>query len=344
MIDLRSDTFTKPSQAMRKAMADAEVGDDVSREDPTIIRLEERAAHLMSKEAALFVPSGTFGNQLALFTLADRGQECYLSEHSHIIQHECGAASIISGVMLRSISPALPWLTWEELQARIRTEEDIHFPKPGLVALENALGSGQVQPLEEMEKIAQGCGQLDLPIHMDGARVFNAALALGVEPGEITAHVDTVMFCLSKGLGAPVGSLLCGPRPVIEEARVKRKIMGGGMRQVGVLGAAGLVALDEGPALLKIDHERSRALAELLHGLPAFHCDPADSQINLVFTTLVKNNPENRGLFLKLLKERGIITYPPEYGVFRFVFHRDISDGDFSQIEKVFQEINDLLL
>lgn len=341
MIDLRSDTFTRPSQAMRKAMAEAEVGDDVSREDPTLNRLEKTAAERLGKEAALFVPSGTFGNQLALFTLAERGSEVYLSENCHIIQHEAGASAFISGTFLRTIQPENPWLTWEEIEPRIRRERDQHFPLPGLIEVENALGSGQVYPLEELRKISRGAGELDLPVHMDGARLFNASIASGTTPADICANADTVMFCLSKGLGAPVGSLLCGTKEVIEAARLKRKIMGGGMRQAGILGAAGLVALEESLPLLKEDHQRAKELARVISKLPSFQCDPQASEINMVFMKLKNNTTDKQQQFLQTLKEKGILTYPPEQGEFRFVFHRDISDKDFQSLIKIIKEMGE---
>jgi len=339
MIDLRSDTVTKPSDEMRKAMAAAEVGDDVSREDPTLNRLESMAAELLGKEKALFVPSGTFGNQLALFTLAPRGSEVYLSEHSHIIQHEAGAAAFISGLQLRSITPEKPWLSWEEIDPRIRKVRDQHFPLPGLIELENALSSGQVQPLESMKKIYQGAQSYNIPVHLDGARLFNAALALEVDPSELASQADTVMFCLSKGLSAPVGSMLCGSSEVIEEARLKRKIMGGGMRQAGILGAAGIVALEQGIHRLKEDHQKAQEFAQLAAEMPAFECNPQDSQINMVFMKLKNNSEERQQKFLQLLEEKGIITYPPEYGEFRFVFHRNIKDRDFVTLKKAFTEV-----
>ncbi|MDA3852555.1 MAG: GntG family PLP-dependent aldolase [Spirochaetaceae bacterium] len=245
MIDLRSDTVTQPTESMRKAIYDATLGDDVSREDPTVNRLEEYAAELMGKEAALLVPSGTFANQLALLTLAPRGSEVYLADDCHIVAHEAGASAVISGTQLRCIDSENPWLTWHEIEGKIRKNKDIHYPAPGLIEVENALGSGVIYPLEELVKIYRGASQWGIPLHMDGARIFNAALASGIEPRVIARNCDTMMFCLSKGLAAPVGSLLLGEKATIEEARYNRKIMGGGMRQAGIIAAAGLVALNE---------------------------------------------------------------------------------------------------
>jgi L-threonine aldolase (EC 4.1.2.5) len=237
-IDLRSDTVTWPTDAMRRAMAEAPVGDDVYGDDPTINELERLAADMTGKEAALFVPSGTFGNQLSLFTWCPRGSEVILGEQCHIIQHEAGAASVIAGVQTRPIFAPAGILPPEAIEERIRGN-DIHFPPTSLVCLENAHSSGRVVPLSYMREVADLAHRHGLPVHLDGARLFNAATALGVDATEIAGTVDSVMFCLSKGLCAPVGSMLAGPRDFVEKARRKRKIMGGGMRQAGVLAAAG---------------------------------------------------------------------------------------------------------
>ena len=331
MIDFRSDTVTLPSLAMRKAMAEAEVGDDVLREDPTLIALERRAAEITGKEAALFTPSGTFANQLALFTWVHRGGEVYLNENSHIIQHEAGASAHISGAFLRPFIPVSSnWAEWSDIAPRIRPEPNQHFPEPSLICLENALSDGTVQPVRSMAEVKKGAAAAGLPVHLDGARLFNAAVSLDVDPADIAAEVDSLMFCLSKGLGAPVGSLLCGPKDFIEKAFYKRKIMGGGMRQAGVLAAAGLVALEEERPRLIEDHLKARALAEAFSALEPFEiCNP-EPDINMVFLRLHRGNSSERAdidmKFLSLLEEADILTYPPEGGIFRFVTHRDISE------------------
>jgi len=247
-IDVRSDTVTWPTEAMRVAMASAPVGDDVYGDDPTMNELERLAAEMTGKEAAIFVPSGTFGNQLALFTWCPRGSEVILGEQCHIVQHEAGAASVIAGVQTRTIFAPNGILPVDEIEARIRGD-DIHYPSTTLICLENAHSSGRVISLDSMKEVAALAKRYGLPIHLDGARLFNAAIALGVRAADIAAHVDSVMFCLSKGLCAPIGSMLAGPRDFIEKARRKRKIMGGGMRQAGILAAAGLICVVVGSIL-----------------------------------------------------------------------------------------------
>ncbi|MCG8452958.1 MAG: beta-eliminating lyase-related protein [Spirochaetales bacterium] len=330
MMDLRSDTVTRPCSKMREAMAQAEVGDDVLREDPTIQKLEEQAAMLTGKKAALFCPSGTFANQLALFTWTKTGEEVYLNENAHIIQHEAGASAHISGAFLRPIPPQNhPWIEWEDIQSRIRPVRDQHFPIPALVCLENALSDGTVQPIDSMKRIYEGARNQGLHIHTDGARLFNAALALQVSPKEIAACTDSLMFCLSKGLGAPVGSLLCGSQNFIDEAFYKRKIMGGAMRQAGILAAAGLVALEDGVQGLQKDHQKAQELAQAFSAIPGIQVLTPQPQINMVFLKLPK--PSQGELFLRTLKDAGILTYPPENDVFRFVLHRDVEEAPFHQ-------------
>ena len=340
MIDFRSDTVTRPSSAMRKAMAEAEVGDDVLREDPTLIALERRAAEITGKEASLFTPSGTFANQLALFTWVPRGGEVYLNENTHIIQHEAGASAHISGAFLRPFVPAdSNWAEWTDIAPRIRPEADQHFPVPSLICLENALSDGTVQPVESMTVIKNGAAAAGLPVHLDGARLFNAAVSLKVDPAQIAAQADSLMFCLSKGLGAPVGSLLCGPKDFIDEAFYKRKIMGGGMRQAGILAAAGLVALEEERERLEEDHFNARKMAELFSSLEPFEVLNPEPDINMVFLKIAGNNARLEKKFLALLEENGIITYGAEGGVFRFVMHRDISEQQFEHTLNSLPEI-----
>ncbi len=310
---------------MRRAMADVEVGDDVLREDPTVNRLEEEAAEAAGKEAALLVPSGTFGNQLALFTHCARGEEVVLSQGAHIVQHEAGAAAVIAGVQLRTFQPLRSYPSWEEVARQVRRGQDIHYPRTGLVALENALSDGSVMPPEVMAEIGREAAACGVPVHLDGARIFNAALALGVEAAQIAAPCDSVMFCLSKGLCAPVGSLLAGGRELIELARRKRKIMGGGMRQAGVLAAAGLVGLREMRKRLGEDHEKAGALAARFLASGLFEVRPQPVRINMFF---VRFRPGPlQGMEEALVAElatRGVRTYPPEDGWARFVTHHDV--------------------
>jgi len=322
LIDLRSDTVTWPTPAMRKAMAEAPVGDDVYGDDPTVNELEARAAARVGKEAALLVPSGTFGNQLALFAWCPRGTEVILGEQCHIIQHEAGAASVIAGVQVRPVDAPTGLLDPEAVRSRIRGD-DIHFPPTSLVCLENAHSSGRVVPLRAMDEVRAVARANGLPIHLDGARLFNAATSLGVEPAELASRADSVMFCLSKGLCAPIGSILAGPRDFIDSARRKRKIMGGGMRQAGVLAAAGLIALDEMTKRLGEDHENARELARLLAGIPGVTVDLESVEINMVFFKARYSGDEGTfaARMTAAMRERGVLINPPESGEFRFVTH-----------------------
>ncbi len=344
MIDFRSDTVTHPSTAMRKAMADAEVGDDVLGEDPTIIALQEKSAEITGMEAALFTPSGTFANQLALFTWVNSGGEVYLNENSHIIQHEAGASAHISGAFLRPFVPSSSnWAEWSDIAPRIRPEPDQHFPVPSLICLENALSDGSVQPVKSMAEVKRGAAAAGLPVHLDGARLFNAAVSLGVDASLIAGEVDSLMFCLSKGLGAPVGSLLCGPKDFIEKAFYKRKIMGGGMRQAGILAAAGLTAFEEELPRLVEDHQMAQELAKAFSALDAFEVLTPEPDINMVFLKLHSPGAPVEETFITLLKEAGILTYPAESGEFRFVTHRDISDEQLRHTLKVLPQIAEKL-
>ncbi|MDR2631155.1 MAG: DegT/DnrJ/EryC1/StrS family aminotransferase [Spirochaetaceae bacterium] len=332
MIDLRSDTVTQPTAEMRKAMAEAVVGDDVYGDDPTVNELERLGAELVGKEGAVFVPSGTFGNQLALFTWCTRGTEVILGNESHIIQHEAGAASVIAGVQTRPVPAPTGVLPLDTVRRYLR-KRDLHTPATSLLCLENAHSLGRVVSLADMEAIkglAEGAG---LPVHLDGARIFNAALALGVDAREIAARTDSVMFCLSKGLCAPVGSLLAGPRDFVREARLKRKIMGGGMRQAGILAAAGLIALRERGCLAE-DHRRAKKLAQALAAIPGVSLNPDETEINLVFFSFPPAGfPEEAKKITEFFAGRNILINPPEEeGVFRFATHQGIGDRELETV------------
>ena len=319
MIDLRSDTVTVPTAAMREAMARAEVGDDVYGDDPTVNRLEALGAELLGKEAAVFVPSGTFGNQLALFTWCRRGTEVLLGEECHIIQHEAAAASIIAAVQTRPVPAPDGVLGVESLRERLR-KQDLHAPATSLVCLENAHSLGRAVPLSSMDAVRELAGEWNLPVHLDGARIFNAAAALGVEARDIAARADSVMCCLSKGLCAPVGSLLAGKADFVKEARRRRKIMGGGMRQAGILAAAGILALTEQPRFLAEDHARARRLEQALGNIPGVSVIPGD--INMVFFRYPPaREPGRAERITELFRERRILINPPEGDLFRLVTH-----------------------
>lgn len=323
-IDLRSDTVTQPTPEMREAMLNALVGDDVYQDDPTMQELESLAADLLGKEAALFVPSGTFGNQLSLFTHCPRGSEVILGEDCHIVQHEVGAASVIAGVQLRTISSDKGRLDAAEIAARIRPAGDIHYPVTSLICVENAHSNGRVIPLSTLQDIYQVAREHDLPVHLDGARIFNAAEYLGVDAAEIAACADSVMFCLSKGLCAPIGSMVVGNKEWIEQARKKRKLMGGGLRQAGVLAAAGLVALRTIRPRLSEDHVRARLLADKLAEIPGVSVRSEDVHISMVFFSL----PVPGDCLSQPLLEQGIKINPPEQGEYRLVTHYWVSDED----------------
>ena len=339
-IDLRSDTVTRPTDQMRQAMAGAEVGDDVYGDDPTVNELEAYAAELVGKEAALLVPSGTFGNQLCLFTHCKRGNEVVLSDQCHIVQHEAGAAAIIAGVQLRTYVPRGAFPVWEDIREHLRDGDDIHWPKTDLIALENALGNGEVLPVEVMEEIANQARALRIPIHLDGARLFNAAHFSGVEARRISALADSVMFCLSKGLCSPIGSMVAGSRDFIAEARKKRKIMGGGMRQAGVIAACGLVSLRTMIHRLPEDREKAERLAAVFRRIGLFEVTPEPVKINMFFLRYREQGSGNREQRLaEQLINAGVKINPPDDGWIRIVTHNDVKPEDIDRacelIEKV---------
>ena len=336
-IDIRSDTVTQPTQEMREAMFKAEVGDDVYDEDPTMKKLEEYAAEIVGKEDAIFVPSGTFGNQLSIFTHCERGNEVILDDSCHIVVHEVGAASVIAGVQLRTINSDKGVMSPKDIKNRIRKEEeDLHFPSTGLICLENAHSNGMVIPIENMKEIFEIAHENGIPVHLDGARVFNAATYLNVDPMEITQYCDSVMFCVSKGLCAPVGSLLAGSKDFIRKAKKKRKLMGGGLRQAGFLAAAGLVALEKMRFRLKEDHENARYLGERLSEIPEISVNLDDIHINMVFFTI--NEDINFREMVSFFLEKGIKINPPENGKFRFVTNYWISKKDVDYIVETMKE------
>lgn len=331
-IDLRSDTVTKQPEFMKEAMFKAEVGDDVYGDDPTIIKLENLAAEIIGKEAALFVPSGTFGNQLALFTHCKRGSEVILADSNHIIAHEVGASSIIAGVQLRSIDSNNGVIKPNEIEKRIRFEdEDIHFPSTSLICVENAHSSGNVLSLGEMDEIYTVAKKYNLPVHLDGARVFNASASLNVDVKEITKYCDSIMFCLSKGLCAPVGSILAGSKEFIAKARKKRKLMGGGLRQAGFLAAAGIVALNDMTKRLNEDHENAKLLASELNKLPEINVNLDNVKINMVFFSFKDNSIDTKNL-VKFFLENNIKINDAENGLMRFVTHYWVTKEDIYRI------------
>ena len=323
MIDFRSDTVTKPTLEMREAMMNALVGDDVYEDDPTIKQLEELAAELTGKEAALFVVSGTMGNQLAINTHTNRGDEIIVGSGSHIKNYEVGAAAVISGVSYHLIEEENGMMPLEKIEYGIRGD-DVHYPDSGLICLENAHGSGRVLPLDYMKEVYELAIKNDLQVHLDGARLFNAATFLKVEAREITQYVDSVMFCLSKGLAAPIGSMLCGTTKFIAKARRGRKMLGGGMRQVGVLGAPGLIALDKMRHRLQIDHDNAMYLASKLNQMDEFDVDYDHLDINMVFVKSEVSFPQLE----TYLATKGIIIGGYKGEFLRIAIHNDIEVKD----------------
>ena len=339
LIDIRSDTVTVPTEAMRQAMARAEVGDDIYGDDPTINRLEALSAGMLGKEAALFVPSGTFGNQLALFTWCPRGTEVILGEECHIIVHEAGSASVIAGVQTRCIPDPDGVLNPDDIRRRLR-RQDLHAPATSLICMENAHSMGKAVTLADMDAVYSLAKEWGLPVHLDGARIFNAAAALDCNVKDIAKRADSVMFCLSKGLCAPVGSILAGPKKFIDEARLKRKILGGGMRQAGILAAAGIIALEEHTKLLAADHSRAKKLAMGLKNINGISIDSDSVDINMVFFSHASAlSAEKYDKVVAGFAACGIIINPPDQGKYRFVTHYWIGDSEIDTILKASEEI-----
>ncbi len=322
-IDLRSDTVTRPTPAMRRAMAEAEVGDDVYGEDPTINRLERRAAEILGKEAGLYVPSGTMGNTIAVKLHTRHGQEVICEARSHLLNHELAMLAWFSGCVARPIHAEDGILRWEAIQREIRPLRPNMAPT-GLIEIENThnMAGGVVMPVEVTDEICDGAHELGLKVHLDGARIFNAATFLGRNVKELAAKPDSVMFCVSKGLGAPVGSLLVGAADAIAQARHYRKRLGGGMRQAGVLAAAGLIALEEMPKRLGEDHQNARFLADALNRVPGI------CVTHRVETNVVIFDVSGTGLgsvdFSMRLKQRGVLINGINPAQMRLLTHHDV--------------------
>lgn len=337
IIDMRSDTVTLPTEEMRRAMYEAEVGDDVYEDDPTMKKLEELGARLLGKEAALFVPSGTFGNQLALLTHCLRGDEVILEENSHIIVHEVGASAVIAGVQLRTLRGNNGAMNPEDVRKAIR-EDDIHFPKTGLICMENAHSCGSVLLLENMKEIYKIAREHNIPVHIDGARIFNAATALGADVSKVAQYGDSINCCLSKGLAAPVGSLLAGTSEFIAKARKNRKLMGGGLRQAGILAAAGIVALNTMVERLKEDHENAKLFADEISKIDKIKVKRDRLDINMVFFEIqgsTVKSPE----FVEAFKQKGIKINGIDNNEYRFVTNKDVTREDVLYAADVLKEI-----
>jgi threonine aldolase len=324
-VDLRSDTVTRPTTRMRAAMASAEVGDDVYGEDPTVRRLEETAAARLGTESALFVPSGTMGNQIAIHLQAPRGSDVLVEASSHVHRSELGAMAAWTGATARALAGEDGLLAPEVVEAAVPPA--VYYLSPArLLVLENTHlhGGGVPLPQDRKEALLAVARRHGLAVHLDGARLFNASIALGVPVAALAEGCDTVMFCLSKGLGAPVGSMLCGGRALLAEARAVRKRLGGGMRQVGILAAAGLVALEDHVERLHEDHARARALAVALAGLPGFDVAPERVRTNIVLAGV--RPPLEVPVVLEALRTRGVLAGAWGPDRIRFVTHLDVGD------------------
>lgn len=330
MIDLRSDTVTKPTEEMRRAMYSAEVGDDVYKEDPTVRELEETAAEILGKDAALFVTSGTQGNQIAVLTHCRPGQELLLEEESHIFYYESGAVAAIAGVQTRTILGLRGAMEPQDILNAIRTE-DIHYPETGLICLENThnRAGGAVIPVENMKAIYSIAQSNKVPVHLDGARLFNAAAAAGVDVKEFAKYTDTVQICLSKGLGAPIGSIIAGSAEFITTARKWRKRLGGGMRQAGVIAAPGMIALTKMKDRLGEDQWNARVLAEAIESTPGMKL-ATQPETNIVVADVEGLNITS-DVFVDRLRSEGVIsgTFGPTF--VRFVTHYDVTEDQIQE-------------
>ena len=337
-IDLRSDTVTQPTQEMREAMYRAQVGDDVYGDDPTMNELERKAAEMLGKEAALFMASGTMGNAVAVMSHIQRGNEVILSDTAHIVAHEVGGAAVLSQAFIRTLHFKDGLFDAEQIRAAIRDRSNIHYPYTGLICVEEPLATGKVVPLERLQQVYKMAKEENIPVHMDGARIFNAATALGVDVKEIAACTDSVMFCLSKGLCAPVGSMLVGSKEYIERARRTRKMLGGGMRQCGFLAAAGLIALEVMTKRLQEDHDNAKYMAQRLQKMPGVTLDMNSVEINMVFFKLDAPQEVIDSLPEKML-EAGVKINGIEDGEFRFVTTHDTSREDIDRALDAFEKI-----
>jgi threonine aldolase len=338
VIDFRSDTIAMPSPEMRQAMARAELGDDVFGDDPTANRLMEVAADRMGKEAALFVASGTMGNLIGIGVNARSGEELIADAESHVFHNETAGAAAVCGVQIRPVTTEAGIMAPDQIAAAVRPRDDPHQPISAAISFENTHNrhGGIVWPLADLQAASDAAHAHGLRVHMDGARIFNAAVALGVEASEIAACADTVTFCLSKGLACPIGSIFCGSNESVEEARRWRKRLGGGMRQVGVLAAAGLIALDTMVDRLADDHANARTLAEGLAELPGVSCDLARVQTNLVFFELEKMTAQE---FTDECAKRGLLSDWSGPRRMRFVTHYGINSEDIQSALSVCEEV-----
>jgi len=338
LIDLRSDTVTMPTPEMRRAMVESPLGDDVFGDDPTTNRLLEVAAERMGKQAATFVASGTMGNLIGIAVNAGRGEELIADSESHIFHNETAGAAAVCGVQIRPVVTEAGVMSPAQIVDAVRARDDVHQPLTAAVTFENTHNrhGGVVWPLDALRAASDAAHEQGLRVHLDGARIFNASVALGVEASEIAAYADTVTFCLSKGLACPIGSVFCGSRESVEQAKRWRKRLGGGMRQVGVLAAAGLIALDSMVDRLAEDHANARTLAEGLAELPGVTCDVSRVQTNLVYFDLARIRSD---AFVEECRKRGVLSDSAGTRRMRFVTHFGVDAADVQTTLKVCEEV-----
>lgn len=340
MIDLRSDTVTKPTDEMRKAMARAEVGDDVYGEDPTVNQLQDMAANMLGKRFALFVPSGTMANQLAIRSQSQPGQEIIVESKSHIVRYEQGAAGALAGVQLHWIYGERGVMSAEQVEAAIRPN-DPHSVTTALICIENThnAGGGTIYPLSTIERIRTIAVRHGIPMHLDGARLFNAVAATTLPPTVYAQHFETVSICLSKGLGAPVGSLLLSnDQQIIERARRFRRMYGGAMRQAGIVAAAGIYALERHVTRLKTDHEHAKKLARLLQQIPAIHIVPQHVETNILIFDII-DDPRTPTELVAALKEQGVLINALGGNSYRAVTHLNIAGKQIDEAAAIFAKV-----
>jgi len=338
IIDLRSDTVTKPSKEMRKAMFEAEVGDDVYKEDPTVNELEKYAAELLGKEAALYVPSGVMGNQICLNVLTQPGDEVICEKDAHIFQYESGSPAALSGLQLSLVDGVNGIFTADQVEPLIRPESAYYMARTKVIEIENTHNppGGTINPIENIKSIASLARKYNLFYHLDGARIWNASVETGFSPGEYASHFDSISCCLSKGLGAPVGSIIAGTKDFIKEAFRMRKAWGGGMRQVGILAAAGLFALKNNIPRLKEDHNKAKELARNLSKLENVEIDLSLVQTNIVMFSVKNISVDD---FLSKCKENGLLLGTGKVGVIRAVAHIDVSIEQIYEASKIMERI-----
>lgn len=334
-IDLRSDTVTKPSKGMREAMASAEVGDDVFGEDPTVNRLQERIAKLLGKEAALFVPSGVMANQLAIKSQTLPGDEIIVEEGSHIFNYETAAPALISGVQLHTLQGTRGILTLAQVEPAVRSK-DYHQPRTSLLCLENThnRAGGTIYPIDEIKRLRDFTRKQGILMHLDGARIWNAWIATGVHPKEYAKYFDTVSVCFSKGLGAPVGSAISGTKDTIQKARKFRKVLGGGMRQAGVLAAAALYALDHNVERLKEDHEKAQFFAQQVKNVRGFRIDLPSVQTNIVIIDITNTGKKPTDILSRLKSKKVLLTEMTNTKI-RAVMHLDVTQDQVEKASKL---------